>query len=253
VAPFLTTPLDAAPDQTVVYRLSDARDALPKDFCDLETGTAEAQVTGLDQYRALVSEIQGEIITPVVSQQLEIALIADSDFQKAEQDPLAAMMARLNIVDGIFSEQIGLLVLATEIRFMAADTDPFTSTKGTTLLEQLGAYRDANSAVRARGLAHLMTGKDLDGSTAGIAYVGTVCEVKRGVSVSQRTYGTTISALIMAHELGHNLGAEHDGVDGTDCANVGSGFIMAPSVTGYTTFSHCSIESMQAVLSRRAA
>jgi hypothetical protein len=249
VAPFLTTPLDAAPDQTVVYRLSDARDTLPRDFCDLESGTAEAQVTGLDQYQALVSEIQGEIITPVVSQQLEIALIADSDFQKAEQDPLAAMMARLNIVDGIFSEQIGLLVLATEIRFMAADTDPFTATKGTTLLEQLGAYRDANSAVRARGLAHLMTGKDLDGTTAGIAYVGTVCDVKRGVSVSQRTYGTTISALIMAHELGHNLGAEHDGVDGTDCAHVGDGFIMAPSVSGYSTFSYCSIESMQAVLS----
>jgi hypothetical protein len=250
IAPFLTTPLAAAPEQTVVYRLSDARNALPQDFCALGTDVAEAQApTALDQYHAIVSALEGGVITPTVSRQIEIALIADSAFQAAEApDPTAAMMARLNIVEGIFSEQVGLLVMATDIRLMPASSDPFTSTKGSTLLEQLGEYRESNLAVRMRGVAHLMTGKDLDGTTAGIAYVRTVCEGKRGVSVSQRSYGTTISALIMAHELGHNFGAEHDGVAGTSCATTPEGFIMAPSVSGYATFSQCSIDTMTPVL-----
>jgi hypothetical protein len=250
IAPFLTTPIDAAPGQAVVYRLSDSRDLLPRSFCDLVDDPAISKATnGLEQYQTVVRGLEAGVFTPQVTRQIEISLIADSAFQAAESaDPTAAMLARLNIVEGIFSEQVGLLVLATDVRLMPANADPFTATKGATLLEQVGAYRAATPAVRARGLAHLMTGKDLDGTTAGIAYVRTVCDVESGVSVSSRSYGTTISALIMAHELGHNFGAEHDGVAGTSCASVGGGFIMSPSVSGYSTFSQCSIDTISPVL-----
>jgi Reprolysin (M12B) family zinc metalloprotease/Domain of unknown function DUF11 len=247
--PYLTTPLAVAPQQTVIYRLSDARDVLPRDFCGLGDTVGGAQkLTGLDQYQSMVAQLKDD--AGGITRQIEIALIADSAFAAAEApDPTAAMLARLNIVEGIFAEQVGLLVLATDVRVTAADNDPFTSTQGTTLLEQLGRYRAADPLVRARGLAHLMTGKNLDGSTAGIAYVDTACDVERGVSLSERSYGTTISALIMAHELGHNFGAPHDGESGA-CAAVSGGFIMAPSVSGFVTFSQCSIDVMQASLQR---
>ncbi|MEO8019397.1 MAG: M12 family metallo-peptidase, partial [Pseudomonadota bacterium] len=254
IAPFVTNPIDAAPGQSVVYRLSDSRDVLPRDFCALAGDAISAEAAskaanGLDQYRAVVQGIESGLITPTITRQIEISLIADTDFQAAEAvDPTGAMLARLNIVEGIFSEQIGLLVLATDVRLIPAGNDPFTSTSGSTLLEQLGTYRAATPEVRARGLAHLLTGKDLDGTTAGIAYVRTVCDVERGASLSSRSFGTTISALIMAHELGHNFGAGHDGEPGTSCASVGGGFIMAPSVSGYTTFSQCSIDTMAPVI-----
>ncbi|HEY6124692.1 MAG TPA: M12 family metallo-peptidase, partial [Steroidobacteraceae bacterium] len=251
ISPYLTTPLDAAPGQTVVYRLSDAIDVLPRDFCALADDMVMSKAAnGLEQYQAVVREITAGVFAPQLTRQIEISLIGDTDFQAAESaDPTAAMLARLNIVEGIFSEQVGLLILATDVRLMPAQADPFTATKGATLLEQLGAYRKNTPAVAARGLAHLMTGKDLDGTTAGIAYVRTVCDVERGVSVSSRSFGTTISALIMAHELGHNFGAEHDGEAGTTCASTGGGFIMAPSVSGYATFSQCSINTMEPVIS----
>jgi len=250
IAPYLTTPIDAAPGQTVVYRLSDSHDILPRDFCALgdDLGVAKAS-NGLEQYETVVRSLAGSVITPELTSQVEISLIADSDFQNAEAgDPTAGMLTRLNIVEGIFSEQVGLLVLATDVRLIPASADPFKATKGSALLEQLGTYRKATPEVRARGLAHLVTGKDLDGTTAGIAYVRTVCDVETGVSISSRSFGTTISALVMAHELGHNFGAEHDGEPGTSCASVTGGFIMAPSVSGYSTFSQCSIDRMQSAL-----
>ena len=249
VAAVLTTPISAAPGQTVMYRLSDVRDALPKNFCANDAMPAEAKVTALDQYRALVQELEVQFQASSVTRQLEISLIGDGALQAAESDPTAAMLARLNIVEGIFSEQLGLLILATDVRLTTANADPFTATKGTTLLDQLASYRASTANVRARGLAHLVTGKDLDGSTAGIAYVGTVCSVERGVSLSQASYGTTVSALIMAHEIGHNLGANHDGEAGTACASVGGGFIMAPAVSGFATFSSCSLGVMQQAIS----
>ena len=253
VAPYLTTPLSAAPDQTVVYRLSDARDLLPRDFCALGSDSVGThKQTALDQYKAMVAGLQDAPQNPDASQitrQIEIALIADSDFGAGLSDDVtAAMLARLNIVEGIFSEQLGLLVLATDIRVMPAIDDPFTSTNATTLLGQLGKYREATAAVRARGLAHLFTGKNLDGTTAGIAYLNSACEDDRGVSLSTQSYGTAISALIMAHELGHNFGAPHDGEAGGACETTGGGHIMAPVVSGFSTFSQCSRNVMQSVL-----
>jgi hypothetical protein len=242
----LTTPLAVGSNQAVVYKLSDTRDALPQDFCALGDDAVRARagagkLAPLSQYRTMVGELQ-VAAAGKVSRQIEIALVADSAFAAAEPaDPVAAMLARLNIVEGIFSEQVGLLVLATEVRVVPADNDPFTSTAAVTLLDQISKYRVANPAVRARGLAHLMTGKNLDGTTAGIAFVNSACEGERGVSLSERSYGTTISAIVMAHELGHNFGAPHDGETGEACSAVAGGYIMSPSISGYAKFSQCSI------------
>jgi hypothetical protein len=253
IASKLATSLDVAGGQTVVYRLSDMRDALPRDFCAASVGGTSAAAkmsagaTALDDYRALMQEIS-EITAPL-TRQIEISLIGDAALQSAESDATAAMLARLNIVEGIFSAQLGLLVLATDVRLMPLGADPLTSSKGVTLLEQLAAYRSSHLDVRARGLAHLITGKDLENNTAGIAYIGTVCDAQYAVSVSEHGFGTTISALIMAHELGHNFGATHDGEPGTSCVGVSGSFIMTPAVSGSATFSQCSVGTMTQKLS----
>jgi len=61
-------------------------------------------------------------------------------------------------------------------------------------------------------VAFLLTGRDLDDNTVGIAYIGGICrETTSGAVVSSyATTSTTRLATVAAHELGHLLDMEHD-------------------------------------------
>src|SRR5262249_28151404 len=107
-----------------------------------------------------------------------------------------------------------------------------------------GTYRANTPAIRDRGLAHLFTGHGLNGTIVGIGYVGALCEAQTGVSVSE-ALDPVDSMLIVAHELGHNFGAPHDGEAGSACSSVPQTFLMAPVLNGSSTFSSCSVQIMQ--------
>ena len=243
----LTTPIDAAPEQPVVYRLSDTLDSMPEAFCGLDEHIDAASsrgVSGLMQYRSLVAQIATAIVA-APAEQLNLALIADAAFQQQNGNTSAdAMLARLNIVDGIFTEQIGVLLQPTEFRLVPTGGDPFTATDASQLLDQLATFRENTPSVRTAGLAHLFTGKNLDGNTIGIAYRDALCDSSFGVSLSDSELGTFNSALVMAHELGHNFGAEHDGAPGGACAATDSGYLMWPQFNGASVFSACSRNSI---------
>jgi hypothetical protein len=124
------------------------------------------------------------------------------------------------------------------------------------LLGEVGAFRQqllATASAQAGGLTHLVTGRDLDGTTVGIAYIGTLCSARYGVSLSEGLNG--FGDLVAAHELGHNFGAPHDGEapsNGTTnaCQTAPQDYLMAPRVNGSRTFSQCSLEQMAPQLAR---
>jgi hypothetical protein len=247
IARNLTTPIDAAPAQTVVYRLSDTLDSLPEAFCgldDLADAAAARGVSGLKQYRTLVAQI-ASATAAASAEQLSLALIADTSFQRENgTTSVAAMIARLNIVDGIFTEQVGVFLQPTEFRLVPPESDPFTATDASQLLNQVSTFRATTPEVRTAGLAHLFTGKDLDSTTIGIAYRDALCDPSLGVSLSDSELGPFGSALVMAHELGHNFGAGHDGAAGGACAAVTNDYLMAPQFNGSSVFSACSRDSI---------
>ncbi|HEV7609851.1 MAG TPA: zinc-dependent metalloprotease family protein [Steroidobacteraceae bacterium] len=242
----LTTPIVATPDQTVVYRLSDTLNGLPPDFCGLvgsaETGNTDG--SALQQYKSLVSELRVSAAT--VNDQIDISLVADTAFQTLlGANATDAMLARLNIADGIFVEQVGVILAPTEFRLVPANADPFTKTDAGALLDQLAAFRQATPASHSAGLTHLMTGKNLDGNIIGIAFLDSLCDAHEGVSLGDSEEGEFMSALVMAHEIGHNFGARHDGVAGV-CADTPQTYLMAPAINGSAQFSACSLTSMAA-------
>lgn len=110
---------------------------------------------------------------------------------------------------------------------------PTTTFSGDTYLSQFSQY--ITNTIRPRypnDDALLLTAVDVSGP-AGLAYVGGVCS-SRGQGIlrdeSSRRVGTTYMVWtqeVMAHELGHNLGAQHDAY-GNAC--VGHGYMMQPSI-----------------------
>jgi len=253
VADALTTPMPVSQDQTVVFRLSDALNIFPQNFCAVaqSAGRAAADSSALEQYKSMVGELQMQALSVPVTKQMDIALIADGAFQATESpDVSGSLLARLNVADGIFADQVGLLLNAAQIQLVPADNDPFTTGDPEALLDQVSVYRAATPAVRSQAIAHLVTGKSLTGTTLGIARIGGVCSVDNGVSLSDGRLGSFFSGLIMTHEIGHNLGAEHDGDAAGACGGVGPGYIMWPSLdSSVRQFSQCSVSTMQQKIS----
>jgi len=250
IAANLTTPLAAAPGDTVIFRLSDTLDFLPRAYCALErSADGLAPNNGLVQYRKLVAELgtRAQAAAIPLTNQLEISLIADSALAARFADPTAEMLAAFNVVDGIYAQQVGLLMLPSDVRVIDAAADPFTATDPSVLLASLSTFRQNTPVVMNSGITHLLTGKDLDGDVIGIARLAGVCDARDAVSLSEGWSGASRTGLIMAHELGHNLGAEHDGEPGV-CAASPPGYLMDPYYNNSATFSQCSLDTMRAVI-----
>jgi len=115
--------------------------------------------------------------------------------------------------------------------------------------------RRVNSASWDHAL--LLTGIDLHTTSpsgrkelgsSGMAYLSGMCSSQASCTIAEaRSLGST--ALIIAHELAHNLGAEHDGVqENRDCDI--SAYIMGPRLgAGATDWSECTVRNIDAFLS----
>lgn len=252
VRPFLIDPLDVGPSQTVVYRLSDTTNLLPPNFCATEPDRPDlAANNGLVQYKALVRELKLQFVS-APTDQLDISMIADSalaqmysGFSPPSNDLPAAMLNALNVVDGIYDSQIGLMISASVVQLVPAAGDPFVDGTSQDTINQLRTYRAGIPELRAKPITHLITSHILDGgSTLGIGALSGACDSTNGVSVtSVGAAGILASApFIMAHEIGHNLSAQHD-TGACDNNN-----IMAPAYSSsiQPRFSQCSVDAIKA-------
>lgn len=185
---------------------------------------------------------------------VQLATDADAEFYQALGSNVTAVnneiQSIMNQVEAVYQQELGITftIVHQNVHTNAA-TDPYTTNepggcytrvmcglgvgdeldaKG--LINELGEWWNTNKSGVQRDLTHLWTGKDVVGSTVGLAWIGVTCQNKSfSYGFSQRLASLPARYIVTAHEIGHNFGAGHS--DGkTGCTNtimgsfVGSGF-----------------------------
>jgi len=185
------------------------------------TGETAAVETGGDDADAPASAAAGAL------REIELGTEADKLFVSQVGGVSAAnarILSIVNSINGIYEFDLGL---TNKVVFQRAwnGTDPYTSNNSDTLLNEFRSNFTANVGAPTDD-AQLFSGRDFEGNTVGRAYVSSVCSPYRfGVNQFYQQ-SDSLTRLIVAHEMGHNLGGSHS----TD------GGIMAPSINASVTW-----------------
>jgi len=172
---------------------------------------------------------------------LKVTLVLDTEFQALNGGNSASVAgAVLNIVDGFYTNQVGVDVSLFHLRLLASN-GTMTPTNANALLDAFRGFV-AGGGVPNGGVNHLLSGKNFDGDTVGLAYVGAVCAGQGfNTGIDQITFSNAFGGATLAHEIGHNFNAQHDS-QGNACP--ASGFIMAAIInigSPANQFSSCSL------------
>uniref|UniRef100_A0A0B8RZW0 Metalloproteinase (Type III) 4a n=1 Tax=Philothamnus irregularis TaxID=1899461 RepID=A0A0B8RZW0_9SAUR len=146
---------------------------------------------------------------------IEYYLVVDNRMYRNYSSNLTAIRTRayemVNILNVIFRVlDIHIAIIGLEI-WSEQDKINVQSAANVTL-DLFGRWRETDLLPRKRNdNAQLLTGIDFNGPTIGYGYVGSLCQLKRSVAIVQdHNPRTDLMASTMAHELGHNLGINHD-------------------------------------------
>ncbi|KAG5855366.1 hypothetical protein ANANG_G00048330 [Anguilla anguilla] len=174
---------------------------------------------------------------------VELVLVVDKkrfDFKKGNATAVREEMVDLaNLLDGYY-KQLNIYVILVGLEIFE-DQNPFSvDDPPSTVLGNFVKWRKKDLLPRIRNdVAQLIVGRNRSyEGVLGMAFVGSVCSAASagGISVFSDNRLQFVSTVV-AHEMGHNLGMSHDGVN---CNCGGGSCIMAASAGGSTKFSDCS-------------
>ncbi|MCW5775810.1 MAG: hypothetical protein KIS87_05115 [Phycisphaeraceae bacterium] len=93
----------------------------------------------------------------------------------------------------------------------SSQSNPYTTNNPNQLLTQFQNWWNANAQGVHRDVAHLFTGRNIDGSVIGIAYMSVICNITSAYGLSQSRFTNIYNSRVAltAHEVGHNFSAPH--------------------------------------------
>ncbi|MDB2686203.1 zinc-dependent metalloprotease [Mariniblastus sp.] len=192
------------PAFTGVHVVYTEDDVIPSEGqCGTATNLAEAEAE---------QNLEGTPRTARSTVLQECELTLDSDFEYfsifgSVNATLTRMELIINIMNDQYESEVGIRhTVVTAVVRQTANT-PYTETDSSDLLNQLrNEYRFTGFD---GDLCHLFTGKNLDGTTVGLAFVGSVCSNNSGYGLSQNLNGVSRMTDLVAHEIGHNWNQSH--------------------------------------------
>ena len=217
----------ARPGDSVIYR---AEDSL-KD----NTFLCETDIPGKIEYGHEMAAA-GAVENMMLVRVLELATEADNEWVNTLGGATQAnneILGILNMVEGTFSGELNLTI-SVVYQHTWSTTDPFGAVDMNGILVNFRNHWNTNYGSVSRDTAHLFSAKTV-AQSRGLAYLGVVCRTPGAAYGLSGYIGWAPGKfLVPAHELGHNLGADHADA-AQNCANS----LMNPTLTGSTPMSFC--------------
>lgn len=218
------------PTEMVIYRASDIE---PQAVGTCGATLGERIGTAHEFALPQVFAAGGAISTASVATEADYEYVAASGGSASANNNILDIM---NQVDGIYKTDLSISLQVSYQHTWATPDDPYASTVPLNILTEFRSHWSGNFSSLPYDLAHMWTGKNMDGSVIGIAYLGVVCNARyASYGVSQRLIGAPGKYILTAHEIGHNFGATHTeqaSPPQSDCSNT----IMNSSIGTGTNF-----------------
>ncbi|MDR0733152.1 MAG: M12 family metallo-peptidase [Dysgonamonadaceae bacterium] len=148
---------------------------------------------------------------------LTVAIDADYEFYQDRgsnvTETYSYVFSVLNLIEGVYESTFNLRFIVPFQNVWTTSNDPYSSTDAHILLDQFMAEWNANRTSVSRNIAHLFTGKTLDGGMMGLAWMG---QISNSYSYSLSMNRTEMFETT-AHEIGHNLNADHPSASNCLC------------------------------------
>ncbi|KAK5850999.1 hypothetical protein PBY51_001827 [Eleginops maclovinus] len=185
---------------------------------------------------------------------VELVLVVDNlryNYKKKNDTAVREEMVEMaNLLDGYYKKlNIRVVLVGLEI---FKESNPFDVEAGSAgeVLGRFVKWRKTTLLPKIRhDIGQLIIGRPkLFGNIVGMAFVGTVCSTASsgGINVFRNDNLPAASAVV-AHEMGHNLGMNHDRAG---CICDGKGCIMGAGTGGSPMFSSCSGEDFERLILR---
>ncbi|XP_026171510.1 disintegrin and metalloproteinase domain-containing protein 9 isoform X2 [Mastacembelus armatus] len=184
---------------------------------------------------------------------VELVLVVDNlkynKMDKNEKVIRAEMVELTNLLDGYY-KQLNIRVVLVGLKIFSSGNPFDVNGSAGEVLKRFVDWRKTDLLPDIRhDIGQLIVGQKgaYPGGVLGMAFVGSVCSAATSGGINVFTDNNlAFFSTVVAHEIGHNMGMNHDR---TGCGCNGN-CIMGSAATGAATFSSCSREDFESLILR---